>query len=100
APASRGLRVDAAVSGIFNDRRDGQLEAQVGKDFDIPGLFADIVDQHGLPQLSSASSHSFAHLNASAFSNFTRVANLETHAQFLGAFVEKKNSEDLVVDDS
>ena len=84
---------------VLDDQWDGQLGPHVGKRIDIALFLRDIVHQHRLTQLSGAAGNALTYFHAHAFGNLARIAYMEPHAKFLGAFAEQENGENFVVDD-
>ena len=65
---------------------------------DVIRVGGDVRQQHRRTFLHGASGDALSNLDAHTF-RFSRVPDLKTHAQFLRAFIQKKDREDLVIDD-
>ena len=92
------LQVHDADEAVFGDQRDGQLGADVGIGGDVVLGGGDVVEQDGLAGKRHLADDALADGNAHPL-NFRGVADLEAHAQFVGAVVEQQDGEDAVMDD-
>ncbi len=93
-----GLDIDDADEAVSGDERHGQLGADVGIGIDVIRRLGDVVHQHGLAVLRHFADDSLPHADAHTL-DFRLVADLETHAEVVGAIVDEQDREDAVVDD-
>src|ERR1051326_5001300 len=93
------LNVDDTNHAILGDERDGQFRSHIGNGFDISRILGDVVDQNGLAQLSSKPGNAFTDFDASAVSEFLRIADLKAESQVLRLLIEQQDGENFVVDD-
>ncbi len=92
------FKVHDADEAVFGDQRDGQFGADSGVDGDVVLRGGDVVEEDGLAGEGDLADDSGADGEAGAL-DLGGVADLEPHAEFVGAVVEEKNGEDAVMDD-
>src|SRR5580658_6545213 len=92
------LNVHHADEPVLGDQRKRQFRPHVGVGWDVVLRLGHVVQQHGLASKRHLAHDALAHGHAHALS-LRRVADLETHAQLVGAFVEQQDGKDAVVDD-
>jgi hypothetical protein len=76
-------------------RRDRQFRTHFGIGADVVIRRRHVIEQDRLPRERNLARHSLAHGNAHAL-YLRRVADLKSHAQLMGALIQKKNGEDAV----
>ena len=83
----RALQVHHADQPVLGDQRHCQLRAHLWIGADVMLVGGNVVEKHRLARQGHLSHHAFADREARPF-NLRRVANLESHAQFVGAVVQ------------
>ena len=92
--------VDDADDLVLGDQRHGQLGAHTRRGVDEVLLGRHVVDQHGLAALHGLSGNALSNLDADAFGDLGRMADLEADAQLLRLLVQQQDGKDFVVDDA
>ena len=92
------LEIQDADEAVFGDERNGEFGADVGVGGNVALDLGDVVDEHGLTGVRDLPYDALAQREAHAV-GFGRVADLEAHAEIVGAVVEQEDGEDAVRDD-
>ena len=92
------FEIQDADEAVLGNERNGELRTDVGVGGDVVFDFGDVVDEHGLAGEGDLADDAFAKRKAHA-GGFGCVADLEAHAQVVGAVVEQEDGEDAVRDD-
>jgi len=91
------LDVDHADDALLRNQRHSKLGTDYGIGVNVAWLVAHVVDQDWTTLFYGHSRNALAHTNLHAL-DFGSVANLEPHAQLVGALIEQQDGEDLVID--
>ena len=92
------FEIHDADEAVLGDERNGQLGADVGVGVDVVFGGGDVVEQDGLAGERDLADDALAERER-ACARLRRVADLEAHAQIVGAVVEQEDGEDAVGDD-
>jgi hypothetical protein len=92
------LDVHDTDEAIFGDEREGELGADLRVGGDVDARRCDVVEEDGLAGEGDLADHAAAEGNAGALGRRS-VADLEAHAEFVGAVVEQEDGEDAVRND-
>ncbi len=92
------FNIHYADEAIFGDEGNSEFGAHVGIGGDVKVRGGDVVEENGLAGERNLANHAFADGNAGAL-DLRSMADLESHAQLMGALVQQEDGKDAVGDD-